>query len=183
MRRLPELPVAEPVAAHLLDLVLSSISAVGILEVFSGIYDSAAPRLGFQPAHSKRINPSLATLFHSKALLYTLIALGATICYPPDPTINITSLQQYALNSVPALYVNSRDLKIDDALSLCFLSYMGCLNGSSLKVAERWAVLSVLISRQANDSEGDQSPDWEAFRQRASSLIHINDRYDIVQGY
>lgn len=175
MRRLPELPVAEPVAAHLLDLVLSSISTVGIFEVFTGIYDSS-PRLGFQPTHSKRINPSLHPLFHSKALLYTLIALGAAICCPPDPAVNITSLQQYALNSVPALYGNSRDLKIDDALSLCFLSYMGCLNASSLKVAERWAVLAVVISRQANDTEGEHSPDWEAFRQRASSLIRINDR-------
>ena len=54
---------------------------------------------------------------------------------------------------------------------------MGCLNAGSLKVAERWAVLAVVISRQANDAESEQSPDWDSFRQKAASLIRINDRY------
>lgn len=177
VHRLPELPVPESVAAHLLDLVFSSIPTIGILEVFTGLHDPPLPQVGSLPVFLKRPNASLNPLFHSKPLLYTLIALGAILCSRPDATVNVISLQQYAVNSVPALYGNSRDLRIDHALSLCLLSYMGCLNVSSLKVAERWAVLAVVISRQANEIDADTSPEWEICRQRASWLICIVDRY------
>jgi hypothetical protein len=103
------------------------------------------------------------------------MVVGANLLHSADTSVNITSLQQYALNYVPALYGDSRELKMDDALSLCLLSYTGCLHVNTIKVAERWAVLAVTIAHQAQAEEDSSIPNAEAFNQRVSWLIRIND--------
>lgn len=174
VRCLPELPIPEPIAAYLLDLAFSPMSNVGVLEVFSTIDVALSLHSGAGPAPAKRTKLSSAAPTNSKALLYTIMVFSATLCSPRDSSLNLPALQQCALNSVPALYGNSRDLRIEDALSLCYLSYLGCLNGATIKAAEIWAGIAVMVARQAleDDEECDSSP----FHEKAQWLVCINDR-------
>lgn len=171
---LPELPLPEPIAAYLLDLVFSPVSNLGLLEVFSKHDSGSFKRDGSNPLPAKRPRLSPPDLTTSQALLYTLIVVGAALSSPHDSSVNISGLQRCAVNSIPALYSNTRELRIEDALSLCFLSYTGCLNASTVKVAERWAILASTIAREIQESD-DFDPST-AFNERALWAVYINDR-------
>lgn len=169
-RTLLDPPLPEPIVAYLLDLVFSPASNLGFLEIFR-YHDND----NTNSSSSKRIKLSSPVASPPQSLLAALIVVGATLSSTYDPSINVSTLQQYALTATEGLYGTSRELQIDDALALCFLSHTGCFSNDSLKVAERWAMLASTIARQVQDIE-DYEIGW-SYQQRARWIVQINDRF------
>ena len=175
-RFLQESSLPEPIIAYLLDVAFPPASNLGILEVFSSRNGSETDE-GTNPLRTTIDDLSYQSSC-LRSLLYSLVVVGAILSALQDPNINVHRLQQTAIDSIPVMRDSSRELLMDDALSLCLLSHASWFFDGSQAVANRLAVLASTIAEQWDDprcllGSGD-------YHARIYQLVLINDGYAIT---